>query len=368
VARPITLRIALPLDSSFFREVVRGVAAYSAAKSNWQLVFDRSKSPHLARAAKRSNRLAPQAALVAVSEPRAANEFARARVPCLNLGSAGDSSRLPEVGNDDHAIGASAAAHLLELGARSYLCVGLAGAAFSRGREQGFLAALRSAGRRGKVVRSEQPRELTRALRDAEKPCAVFAVNDSVALQVCTRCAEERCAVPRDIAVIGADNDDLVRSLAQPPLSSVVTSSHEIGYRAAELLDAWLGGERPPRQTLLAPRGVEVRGSTRTAIDRSTARALRYMRDHLNQRVTIERVATFAHVSRSTLQRRFVELFGHGPLRELHSLRVASARDLLASGNLSVKEIASRVGLTPSELVRLFRALTGRPPSAFRGR
>ena len=52
--------------------------------------------------------------------------------------------------------------------------------------------------------------------------------------------------------------------------------------------------------------------------------------------------------------------------RRLHARRIDEARALLAGSSLSVKEIASRVGYTTSQLDRHFRKRFNRLPSEFR--
>jgi DNA-binding LacI/PurR family transcriptional regulator len=61
----------------------------------------------------------------------------------------------------------------------------------------------------------------------------------------CWRHANSRAQVPEDVAVIGADNDEIVCGLADPPMSSVAINFERAGYEAAQALDALMhGGKR----------------------------------------------------------------------------------------------------------------------------
>ena len=65
-------------------------------------------------------------------------------------------------------------------------------------------------------------------------------------------------------------------------------------------------------------------------------------------------------------RRRFVRATGRTPLQYLSALRVDAARQLLAAGGLSVKEVAQRVGLPDAfYFSRLFRKSVGVSPAKY---
>jgi LacI family transcriptional regulator len=353
----VHLAIALPLDSDYFRGVVRGVAAYARRRRSWRLSMGTAADVPGA-----------DAALVDVSDPAHANALARGRRPVLNMGSAGLASRLPEVGNDDLAIGALGAAHLLEIGAQSYGFVGLARSPMSASREEGFTQAVRAAKKHVRAARPRTREELAQFVASLPKPCAILAANDSVAIGVTDVCGAAGWIVPRDVAVLGADDDDLVCELSRPALSSIVTSTDAIGYRAAELIDAWLSRLAPPRQTLLAPLRVHARSSTRAMMSPVVEKALALLRDRAGRHTSIDDLARAARVSPSTLRRQFVRALGHGPLREAHLVTVGAAKALLAEPGSSVKEVANELGVSPTRLAKICRSVEGAPPTALRAR
>jgi LacI family transcriptional regulator len=56
--------------------------------------------------------------------------------------------------------------------------------------------------------------------------------------------------VPEQVAVIGADNDQLICAIASPPLTSVIIDDEKRGYEAAAMLDRLMQGEEiPPRRS-----------------------------------------------------------------------------------------------------------------------
>jgi LacI family transcriptional regulator len=85
-----------------------------------------------------------------------------------------------------------------------------------------------------------------RLLRERERPEAIFASNDSMAIGALAALHEAGIEVPLEMAVAGFDDIPMARYLS-PPLTSVHAPAFELGGRAiGRLLDAL---ERPPRRT-----------------------------------------------------------------------------------------------------------------------
>jgi LacI family transcriptional regulator len=86
------------------------------------------------------------------------------------------------------------------------------------------------------VLQGREAGELLRGRAPADRPDAVFAANDLLAvgaLQAFTLMADVQ--VPRDIALIGYDDIDFA-SATVVPLSSIRQPAHLIGYTAVDLL------------------------------------------------------------------------------------------------------------------------------------
>ncbi|MEV4686199.1 LacI family DNA-binding transcriptional regulator [Microbacterium sp. LWH3-1.2] len=71
--------------------------------------------------------------------------------------------------------------------------------------------------------------------RPDERPDAIFAVNDLLAMGVVSGLLDRGIGVPRDIAVVGYD-DVSVAAVARVPLTTLRQPAREIGARAAALL------------------------------------------------------------------------------------------------------------------------------------
>ena len=146
--------------------------------------------------------------------------------------------------NDVHG-GQVAAEHLLELGRRRIAVIG--GPQNIRQVAHRFQGAQTAAETHGDAevrlwdtgaMDAKSGREATRALlelRPGQRPDAIFATNDLVALGTLQELSRAGVRVPEDIALIGYD-DIAFAATATVPISSVRQPAEEMGAHAAELL------------------------------------------------------------------------------------------------------------------------------------
>jgi len=69
-----------------------------------------------------------------------------------------------------------------------------------------------------------------------------------------------------------------------------------------------------------------------------------YMQCHLSEHLRVDKLASLAAMSPSTLLRAFNETFGCGPAKYFASLRLSHAVELLRTTDLTVREVAYRMG------------------------
>jgi AraC-like DNA-binding protein/PAS domain-containing protein len=120
---------------------------------------------------------------------------------------------------------------------------------------------------------------------------------------------------------------------------------------AAALLDAGPEPQLPPHVARLAEA------------------ASQYMREHLAERIDLPSLSSVLAVSPGHLGRLFKQRTGRTPHQFLIDLRLEAAEGLLADTDLTVTQIAWRVGFaSPSHFVTTFRARRGSTPLEFRRR
>ena len=170
-----------------------------------------------------------------------------------------DSYRVPDsetysVGATNFAGGLAATQHLLDLGHRRIgFLGGVADTQASLARKHGYLAGLTAAGiaagadviEQGDFTYESGLEAALELLGHDERPTALFAASDAQAAGVLEAARLLGLAVPRDLSVIGFD-DQLVARMTAPRLTTVRQPSEEMGAYAVSIAHQLLLGNPPP--------------------------------------------------------------------------------------------------------------------------
>ncbi|MXP19961.1 substrate-binding domain-containing protein [Gordonia sp. HNM0687] len=177
-------------------------------------------------------------------------------------------SRLPFVGGDDRHGGYLAARHLLDRGHTDLAVIaGPSHATTASDRTAGFRAALQASSvplPPGRIVASgfEVDGGIAagrRLLDTPDRPRAIFAVSDTIAIGVMGVARDLGLRIPDDLALIGYNDIPVVAQLPVP-LTTVRSPAHEIGATATRrLLD--LVADREP-ETIRLPVELIARATT----------------------------------------------------------------------------------------------------------
>ncbi len=108
----------------------------------------------------------------------------------------------------------------------------------------------------------EQYRKL---LCRADRPAAIFAINDITAYLLSKAASLEGMRIPQELALVGFDNDAFARR-AVTPLTTVAQPFEEIGARAAHLLVDRLRGSPQGFERILLPTQLVIRHSCGEAL------------------------------------------------------------------------------------------------------
>ncbi len=204
-------------------------------------------------------------------------------------------------------------------------------------------------------------------LKSAPKPLAVVAMNDDFARCVCLACHGLGLAIPDQVAVVGLDDSSVAR-LNTPPLSSVQTPGERVGYTAMKLLDSLLNGEQPPSEPIRIPcQSIAVRESTQKNEGKSIDRALRLIEAEACKGLSVDDLARFLGMSRSSFEKRFAAEIGRTPGQEIRRVKLETAKKLLGETRLSVTHISEMVGFSRSSVFgSFFKKQEGMTPTAYR--
>lgn len=306
-------------------------------------------------------------------------------IKAVDLNDRCDPVGLPRINSDDEFIGRIAGEHLLQRGFRSFGFCGYRGEQWSRGRRDGFVAAISTAGL--SVVDFETPwggptalaweeeqATLGKWLSSMPKPVGVLCCNDMRGRQLIDAANRIDLAVPEQAAIVGVDDDGLLCELCDPQLTSVIPNAEQIGYEAAATLDAMMTGHEVPRAvTRIEPLGIAARQSTDTMAmeDKLVADSLHLIRQQACQGLTVPSLLKLlpGSISRTTLERRFRSALGHSPQAEIRNAQILRVKQLLTETDLSLDRISELAGFRHSEYLSFaFKRDVGETPGQYRRR
>ena len=374
-------KVALLVETSntYAREVLSGIRSYLREHEPWSIYLAEHGRgeilPDWLRTWKGDGIIAR------VENERICKAILHTKVPAVDVSFGLENSPFPRVVTDSLATARLAAEHLLE---RGFTCFGYCGDSryhWSRLRSDLFAGQIRTAGHKCAVFANPSQRgpagtweseldAIAAWLQELPKPIGIMACYDIRGQQVLEACRRLNIAVPDEVAVIGVHNDELLCELCDPPLSSVIPNARRAGYEAAALLDRMMRGEKiPPQRLLLAPVGVATRQSTDVVAlkDPQLSRAVRYIREHACEGIGVEDVLKAVPMSRTLLERRFRQLLARTPHEQILRVKIARAKAMLTTTDLSIALISERTGFEHVEYFSVvFKRMAGETPGRFR--
>ena len=373
--------IVIPLSRGYAQDIMRAISLYARTAKRWLLhLEDPTHNPELVGL----KEWGPDGVLGFLSPARVAEAVLRLEKPIVNISGRTEISTASVI-IDDKAVGRAAADYFLARGFRRFGFLGNP-FAYTRRRGQGYAERVAESGFTcaehivpfdswdvpgpGWLEAEARMREWLISL---PKPAAILAANDQLGKDASHTCFNAGLRVPDEVALLGVDNDETICNLATPPLSSIRTNRERLGHVAATLLDRLMSGDASAKNEhiLIPPLGVNTRQSSDYIADDDPelAEALRLLREKIEEPLSVERLLSLLPMSRRKLERRFRAALGRTPLEEIHRLKVERAKELLTLSDLSQSEIASRLGFSSADRLRLvFRKLTGISPSEYRDR
>jgi LacI family transcriptional regulator len=376
ISRPV---VALLIETSnqYSRELLHGIRSFVGKHGSWAVHLTEQgrgdvPPPWLAR-------WQGDGIIARIEKPEIEHAVRAAACPVVNVSAAGLAPEFPTVISQSAGVSRMAAEHLMQRGFRHFAYCGDARFAWSAKHGSNFADCLLEAGFKPAFFDSQpgdfadwqaEQRKLARWIGSLPKPVGVMACYDIRGQQLLDVCRQLGVLVPDEVAVIGQHNDELLCELCDPPLSSVIPNARRAGYESAALLDQMMRG-RFPRKLLheIAPVGVATRQSTDVIAigDSRIADAVRFICQNACRPIGVEDVLRNAPMSRTLLERRFRELLGCSPYEEIIRQRLRNAKELLASTDLQIGQIAERTGFsTPEYFSAAFKKQTGVCPIFYR--
>jgi len=241
-----TIGVLLPdLYGEFFSEVIRGMDD-TAQKNGFHLLISRAYADrHGIETAMKAMRGRVDG-VVAMSPDLDENSLLNlpSTIPVVLLCSVPRGYEIDSLTIQNSRGARDMVAHLVSLGHRRIAIIkGAARNYDAAERLRGYRTALKDAGiapdpaleRDGDFTEAAGYSAVVELLELADRPTAIFAANDSMAIGALSALRESGVDVPGEMAVAGFDDIPLARYM-DPPLSSVHVPICELGARAVELL------------------------------------------------------------------------------------------------------------------------------------
>ncbi|MBL9186950.1 MAG: DNA-binding transcriptional regulator [Opitutaceae bacterium] len=378
--RPPRVALLVETTRTYTRELLAGVRRYVAAHGPWSCFIElralESGPPPWLR------NWDGDGIITRTFTQEMADVIAATGLPAVELRATYLRSELPFVGMNSGLIGQMVAEHFFDRGYRNFATYSLHTERFFEERVQNYIAAVE--GRGGVCSLLPEPisdraadwekgqARLMEWLAGLPKPVGIFAANDQLGVRLLDACQRAGIAVPEEVAVVGAENEETLCAFANPPLTSVRFDGATVGFAAAELLARLMRGGAPPKGgTLFPPKGIVVRESSDEFVinDRLVAHAARMIRENAAAGLNVDDLCRKLNASRSTLDRRMRTAIGRTPKEEILRVRFREVQRLLRETDLTIEAIAGLTGFAHSHYLQAaFKHAYGQTPGEFRGK
>lgn len=281
---------------------------------------------------------------------------------------------------NDEGIGSLAAEHLLAAG--DFRAFGFVPSflkeTWSTRRQKGFVAAIRAEGKKchiftpSKDTTLDNESALINWLTSLPSPCAIYAANDLIATRVLAACDAAGLNVPRKVAILGTDNDEILCLNAIPSLSSIRYVTEKEGELIAAHLEQMMLGAHTDKN-LLTWDFKEVVPRESTSFTTPAAQLIRRALLHIDRYATdglkAQDVARELGVSQRLLELRFSQLENQTVAQAIDNRRFAELTRLLRNTTAPIAQVASSSGFgSLPHLTRRFRARYGMSMTAWQAK
>ena len=380
--------VSISLAHASWRDFFSGILRYVDEHANWDIRIAHEPGDLLAGQIDAAEREGFAGIILATPGDIDFDRLNRSRIPLAACGGWVELKRrkrnIVHVAFNSAAHGAVGARHLLSRG--RYAAYGFVRSRFdmswSELRQKSFVQTI-LAGGGGRAACYELPHgavqgndiaELRDWLHALPKPAAVMADCDRRAAQVVAACHDGGMDVPRDVAVLGVDDDAFYALHTRPPLSSVVPCHAEGGYRTAAELARLIKAKTPssaPKTVVIHPKGVVARESTRpvSASAALVRRTVAFIQANFASGIKVADVVRHLGCSRRIAELRFRQVEKRTIADFITDCRLKEVCRRLRTSNATAAELAIECGFkTASHLSRLFKKGLGVTMSEWRAR
>ncbi len=375
-AKKRTVLVVLWLAGSAGRKQLTGILQYVNAGHPWSIRLISDPKDFTDEAIRKAEADGTHGLLVHANA-QVGTALARSTVPTVLLDFPPPALRnrkksIALILDGDEQIGQTAAEYFLRLGnfASFAFVPDEQNRGWSRLRERGYKTTLGAHSRPCQTYGASKG-PLADWLLALPKPAAVFTAYDLRAQETIEACKEAKLSIPRQVAVLGVDNDELICDYTSPSISSIRIDHETLGAEAAKLLDRLMDAPsgRSPKPVFMPAGTVVERESTAPTAPtaRLVARALSFISAHAADGISVADVVSHLGVSRRLADARFGAVTGTSIRRAIEDRRLALVRERLKTTRLTIEKISRLCGYANTQRLKyVFKARFGISMSQWR--
>lgn len=373
-----TLQVAVLVDpgDSWGRGIIQGISGAVRNHLDWELLIDPRDDDWRYRVPRNWK---GDGIIAAIRDEQTAKHISEQNVPAVSVALLEKAKCQRYLAITDDTVRAEMAfSHFHGRGFEHFAYFGPPSQRYTRVRGELFARVVSEAGFQCHVfqakVRRDNPysiqQQTVKWLKQLPRPLAIFAADPYPALQLSSICKTEGFHVPEEVAILSGDTDDLMCDVSDPPLSSILLASEQIGAASVDMLNLLMNGKTPAKEKVeIPPLGIRERRSTDVVAldDPHFSAALRYIRKNAFRNLQVGDVLKHVPVSRRWLEQRFRETLNRSPADEIRRIKLERVKHQLMATDLSLEEIARETGYSSaSRMSYVFRSTTGITPITFR--
>lgn len=371
-------KIVLLIETSreFGRQLLIGIARYSSNNGLWSFYKEQTG---LKSSIPRLRSWKPDGIIMRNS--MITKELLAMKVPTIiALHDSTVPPNMPVIKTDSFSISKMASEHLISKGYKNFAFCGFDNYEWSNQRKIFFSQFIEESGSKAFLYHSKKKNkthdwkieqlQVINWIKSLPKPVGIMACNDDRGQHILEVCKLIGLKVPDDVAVIGVDNDPMICTIGNPPLTSVALNIELAGYETAKLLDRLMSGEKMKgQQIIVSPTFVVQRQSTdNLAIDDADiVNAVRFIKENAAKKINVDQIVNSTSVGRRVLERKFKKYIHKSICSELRHVRIEMISKMLIETDLPISEIVSQFSFSDMEHIsRYFRKEKGMGLTQFR--
>lgn len=375
------IRILLLIDysSEFDRKLLRGLVRYSKENGPW--LFYRMSSYYADLLGKEGllewARTWQADAIIGQWKRDDVNFLKELEIPVVLQNYHHRSTIFSNLTGDYEGTGAMAANFFIKKMYNNFAFFGINGLVWSDERREGFKKEVEKHGGDFYYLEFDIYSTVNRTavsdwLKALPKPVALFCCDDAHALFISETCKINGIHIPEEISLLGVDNDDLMCSISDPPISSIVLDVEEGGYMIGKKIHSRITGELTENfNVVIEPTRIELRQSTEriNINDSNVLRVITYIEDNFGTDIKIDSIIDDVPLSRRSLEVRFKKETGTTIYQYILRCRCEHLAYMLVTTNRPIIEIAYEAGFTDyNNIARVFKKFYGCSPVEYRSK